>query len=347
VKDPLLVRPPSLTAGGKSHTIPDMKVLVTGGTGFVGSHLVDRLLEDPDTEVHALVRNPAKTRWLEGRGRVRFLEGDILNVPELPSGLSVVFHLAGLTKTHKSSEYYTVNQAGTASLFRALAGLAEAPRVVHVSSLAAAGPSSPGRPRREDDPPRPVSPYGISKLRGELEALGFKDRVPLAVLRIGALYGPRDEDFLDLFRWVRRGVLPLFGRRKKSLSLLHVRDAVRAILLAAGTGAPSGEIFNIADAGLATWDEMGETAARILGRKVVRVRIPDWAAFLGCAAADGVGRLRGRATTLNLGKYEDMKPDNWTADVRKARELLGFESRISLEEGLRETLDWYARNGLL
>jgi nucleoside-diphosphate-sugar epimerase len=324
-----------------------MKVLVTGGTGFVGSHLIDRLLEDPDTEVHALVRNPAKARWLEGRERVRFLEGDLSRVPELPSGLSVVFHLAGLTKTHKSSEYYTVNQAGTASLFRALAGRTEAPRVVIFSSLAAGGPSSPGRPSREDDPPRPVSPYGISKLRGEREALAFRDHFPLVILRSGAVYGPRDEDFLEFFRYVRSGFLPLYGSGKKSLSLLHVRDAVRAILLAAGTGAPSGEIVNIAGSEPSTWDEVGETAARILGRKVVRVRIPGWAAFLVCATAGGVGRLRGRATALNLGKYEDMKPDGWVADVRKAREALGFESRISLEEGLRETLDWYVRQGLL
>jgi dihydroflavonol-4-reductase len=324
-----------------------MKVLVTGGTGFMGSHLIDRLLEDPDTELHALVRNPAKTRWLEGKGRVHFLKGDLSSVPELPSGLSVVFHLAGLTKTHRSSEYYTVNQAGTASLFRALADRKETPRVVYVSSQAAGGPSSPGRPSREDDPPRPVSPYGISKLRGEQEALAFKDRLPLVILRIGAVYGPRDDDFLEFFRYVRSGFLPLYGRRKNSLSLLHVRDAVRAILLAARAGVPSGEIFNIAGSGPSTWDEMGETAARILGRKVVRVRIPAWAAFLACAASGGVGRLRGKATALNLGKYEDIKPASWVADVQKARAVLGFESRISLEEGLRETLDWYVRNGLL
>jgi dihydroflavonol-4-reductase len=336
-----------LTAEGKSHTIQVMKVLVTGGTGFLGSHLVDRLLEDPGMEVHALVRNPAKTRWLEGLERVRFLEGDLQSVPKLPSGLSVVFHLAGLTKTCKTSEYYTVNQAGTASLFHALAGLAEPPRVVHVSSLAAGGPSFLGRPAREADPPRPVSPYGISKLGGESEALVYKDRLPLVILRVGAVYGPRDEDFLEFFRWIRRGFLPLYGRGPKFLSLCHVREAVQAILLAGGTRVPSGEIINIANAGPSTWEELGETAARILGRKVVRVRIPGWAAFVVCAASEGAGRLRGKATALNLGKYEDMKPRSWVADVRKAREVLGFESRISLEDGLRETLEWYARNGLL
>lgn len=324
-----------------------MKAFVTGGTGFLGSHLIDRLLEDPDAEVHALVRNPAKTRWLKGKERVCVLEGDLLEVPKLPSGLTAVFHLAGMTKAYKSSDYYTVNQLGTASLFRALAAVEGSPRVIHISSMAAAGPSAPGSPCREDAPARPVSPYGASKLAAEREALAFKDRFPLVILRLGAVYGPRDEDFLEIFRWIRKGVLPLYGRGKKTLSLCSVEDAVRAALLAAQADIPSGEIFNIADARPWTWEELGETAARCFGRRLVRVRIPPWAAFLASAASTGVGRLRRKPLTLNLSKFRDMKQDAWEADVRKAREVLGFEARVSLEDGLRGTLEWYVREGLL
>jgi len=324
-----------------------MKVLITGGTGFLGSHLVDRLLEDPDTEVHALVRNPSKTRWLEASGRVRILQGTLSNVPPLPAGLSVVYHLAGLTKACKSSDYYTANQAGTANLFCALARADGSPRVVHISSLAAAGPSSAGRPVREDDPPQPVSPYGLSKLLAEGEALAWKDRFPVVILRAAAVYGPRDEDFLKFFSWIRKGILPLYGRRKKTISLCSARDAVRAALAAARADVRSGELFNIAHAQPATWEETGEVAARILGLKPIRVRIPAWVVFLGCAASGGLGRLRGRPAALNLGKYKEMKPEAWEADVRRAREILGFEAQVSLEDGLREAIDWYVRNGLL
>jgi len=324
-----------------------MKVLVTGGTGFLGSHLIDRLLEDPATEVHALVRNPAKTRWLPGGVRLRILEGDLHRVPTLPDGLSVVFHAAGLTKATRSSDYYTVNEGGTASLFRALAAGAASPRVVHLSSLAAAGPSSPGRPVKEDDPPRPVSPYGLSKLAAEREALAHKDRFPLAVLRVAAVYGPRDEDFLDFFRVIRRGVLPLYGRRPKTLSLCYAGDVVEAVLLAARAALPSGEVLNIAHPKPASWEELGETAGRLLGRKLVRVRVPSWAAFLASAASTAVAGLRRRPAALNLSKYKDMQPDHWEADVARARRVLGFEARVSLEDGFRETLDWYVANGLL
>ncbi len=324
-----------------------MRVLVTGGTGFLGSHLVERLLEEPGAEVYALVRYPSKLRWLEGIERVRLLTGDLHNLPALPARLGCVFHLAGLTKTLKSSEYYTVNRDGTANLLRALESQSRAPRFVHLGSIAAGGPSAPRRPVCEGDPPRPVSPYGESKLMAETEVLKYKDRFPVVTLRAAAVYGPRDDDFLEYFRWMKRGILPLVGYGQKTLSLLFVRDAVRAVLLAARPEVPSGEVFNIADSRIYSWEDIGRTVAGLLGKKLVRVRFPLWTAYLASAASEGIGRLGGGASALNVSMYKQMKPDCWVADVRKARQGLGFESRFSLEEGLGETIAWYLWKGLL
>ena len=324
-----------------------MRALVTGGTGFLGSHLIDRLLEDPEAEVFALVRDPSRPRWLEGNDRVRLLAGDLLNVPPLPAGLACVFHLAGLTKTLKSSEYYTVNQEGTASLLRALEGQPGPLRFVHLSSVAAGGPSTPQRPVREDDPPRPVSPYGESKLLAEREVLKRKDRFSVVILRAAAIYGPRDEDFLEYFRWMKRGILPLVGYRLKLLSLCYVQDVIRAISLASRADVASGEVFNIADPRVYSWEDFGGTVAGFLGKKLVHVHIPHWTAFLASAASEGIGRLGGGAHALNVSKYKQMKPDCWVVDVHKAREGLGFETRFSLEEGLGQTIAWYLGRGLL
>jgi nucleoside-diphosphate-sugar epimerase len=181
----------------------------------------------------------------------------------------------------------------------------------------------------------------------EAEILKYKDRFPVVILRAAAVYGPRDEDFLEYFRWMNRGILPLVGRRRKSLSLLFVRDAVRAVLLAAKPEVPSGEVFNIADPRIYTWEDIGGTVAGLLGKKLVPVRVPLWTAYLASAASEGIGRFGGGASALNVSKYKQMKPDCWVADVRKARQLLGFESRFSLEEGLRETIAWYLWKGLL
>ncbi len=324
-----------------------MKVLVTGGTGFLGSHLIDRLLDEPGSEVYALVRNPDKTRWLNGNRGTRIVKGDLFNVPPLPAGLDVVFHSAGLTKTFKSSEYYTVNWRGTASLLAALSDQCLAPRFVHLSSLAAGGPSSGTVPRCEGDEPNPLSSYGSSKLWAEEEVLKYKSSLHVVLLRIGAVYGPRDEDFLDYFRWISRGIIPVMGNGEKLLSLCYSGDVIEACLLAAGAASRSGEIFNIAHPEIVTWKKFGESSARILGRKARCLRIPSWAVYLAAAGSSGLSRLLRKPTALNLDKFRDMEAPGWLADVRKARDILGFEARHSLGDGLKKTLDWYLRKGLL
>jgi dihydroflavonol-4-reductase len=324
-----------------------MRVLVTGGTGFLGSHLIESLLEEPGHEVFALVRDPAKPRWLEGIDGVHPVAGDLRKVPGLPAGLDCVFHLAGLTKTLRPSEYYSVNRDGTANLLRALEKQKGRPRFVHLSSLAAAGPSSPGRGVREDDPPHPVSPYGESKLEAEKEVLKYTDRFSVVLLRLAAIYGPRDEDFLEYFRWIRRGILPVVGRRKV-LSLIFVRDAIRACRLASAPGRPSGEIFNIAHGKACAWDDIGRAASALLDKKTVPVFLPVWSAYLASLASAGVERLTGSGNALfNMSKARQMKADGWVADVRKARRELGFEAIFSLEQGLAETLAWYLWKGLI
>jgi dihydroflavonol-4-reductase len=324
-----------------------MRVLVTGGTGFLGSHLVERLLEEPGFEVHALVRDPSRLRWLQGIEGVRLLTGDVQSVPALPAGLDCVYHLAGLTNTVRSEEYYTVNRDGTANLLRALEGQSGKLRFVHLSSLAAVGPSGPGHGVSEDDPTRPVSAYGESKLQAEAEVLKYRDRFSVVVLRVAAIYGPRDEDFLEYFRWIKRGIRPLLGRRK-SLSLVYVRDAVRAVLLAGKAALPSGDIFNVADPKPCGWEDIGRIAAGLLGKKPVSLHIPLWAAYVASAASEGVGRLVGGGNSIfTVNKVRQMEPDAWVADTRKARRDLGFETVFTLEQGLGETIAWYLWKGLL
>ncbi|HOW86609.1 MAG TPA: NAD(P)-dependent oxidoreductase [Candidatus Aminicenantes bacterium] len=324
-----------------------MRVLVTGGTGFLGSHLVEALLEEPGVEVFALVRDPSKPRWLEGVEGVRFVTGGLARPPRLPAGLTCVYHLAGVTKTLRPADYYTVNRDGTANLLRALGDQSRDLRFVHLSSMAAAGPSAPGRGVTEDDPPQPVSPYGESKLQAEAEVLKSGDRFSVVLLRAAAIYGPRDEDFLEFFRWIRRGIRPIMGGRKV-LSLLYVRDAVRACLAAGRPGRPSGEIFNLADPRPCGWEDIGRIAGRLLGRRTVPVYVPIWSAYLASLASEGFGRLFGTGQSLaNVSKVKQMKPDGWVADVTKARRELGFETIFSLEQGLGETIAWYLWKGLL
>lgn len=333
-----------LTGAGNCHRIQDVKIFITGATGFIGSHLVERLSRDRGTEIWALVRNPEKAAgW---PAAVHILKGDLASIPRLPSDLDIVYHLAGLTKALKSIDYYTVNRQGTARLIQSLEAMDGRPRVVVLSSLAAAGPSFKGGAVKESDPPRPVDPYGQSKLLGEEEALARRDRFPLVIVRVGAVFGPGDKDFLSYFGFIKKGILPAFGRGRP-LSLCYVKDLVRALALCAGTEFRSGEILNIGDPRPYGWQEIGETAGRILGKKLRRLPIPLPAVFLGAIFSEIFSALRRKPSIINLDKFKEMRQDGWVADVTKAERLLSFRTQYSLEQGLRETLSWYQEHGWL
>ena len=339
--------PACLTGCPDSLTISFVKAFVTGGTGFVGSHLVDRLLEREGVEVFALVRDPKNLKWLEGRD-VHLVEGDLFSLPELPRDLDFVFHIAGLTKAHQVADYYTVNQEGTASLFQSLRAQRLRPRaVVHLSTVAAAGPSGPDGPRDERRPPRPVSHYGRSKLYGEYEALRFSRDFPVVILRAGVVYGARDKGFLDYFKFVKRGIAPSFGLRRSPFSLCFIHDLVKALISAGQAGLSSGELINVSDPAPATWDDIGSAAARILGRRTVLIRIPLPLTFLAASVSELARLFSRKASLISLDKYKEVRQTAWVTDVSKAARLLDFAPSVSLEEGLERTLRWYLEKGWL
>jgi len=315
-----------------------VKAFLTGGTGFIGTHLTDLLLAK-GWEVCVLARNPDKESALREK-EVRLLRGDLFSIPALPAGLDIVFHLAGKSRSLNSADYYTVNQEGTASLFRFLGRLEDRPKVILLSSQAAAGPSLDGRPVKESDPPRPVSPYGWSKLRAEQEALRFRDEFPIAIVRACSVYGPRDRDFLTYFKLVAQGVV-LSLNEERAASLIYVKDLAEALLLCAGARLPSGEILNIADSLPYKWDELGTAAAAAMGKSCRKVKLPKSVFYLLSLLYEAGYRLTRKPGAFNRDKYRDLVQPGWLLDVGKAAELLSFRPRFSLEKGMRETISWY------
>jgi len=318
-----------------------MKAFITGGTGFIGSHLIDFLL-NKGTQIFALVRDLDNLKALKGLN-VHFLEGGLFSLPSLPSDLDYVFHLAGLTKASKSADYYTVNQQGSASLFQFISNQKISPKVVYLSSLAAAGPCLDEKPIKESDSPNPVTHYGKSKLKGEEEALKFKDRFPIVILRAGAVFGPRDQDFLNFFKFINRGILPTFDVSQRPLSLCYVKDLVNALYLASQKELASGEIINIANPQPYSWDEIGRAAGQALGKNLRRIVIPLPIVYLFALVSGGISTLRRKPSIINRHKFKEMRQKGWVADVVKAREKLSFQTQYSLEEAMQETIDWYQR----
>jgi dihydroflavonol-4-reductase len=321
-----------------SHRIVIVQVFLTGGSGFIGGHLVDLLLAH-GAEVTVLVRDPDKANALRQKN-VRLLKGDLFRIPTLPADIDLVFHLAGRTRSLDSSAYYTVNQAGTASLCRSLLASRARPKLIYLSSLAAVGPSLQGRPVRESDAPHPVTPYGRSKWLGERCVLEYKDAWRVVVVRPSAIFGPGDRDFLEYFRVIRKGFMPVV-RTQKEASVCYVKDLVESLWLCAAADVTSGEIFNIASPPPRTWEEVGDAAARAMGIKVKKVRVPLGLLYAASVLYELRGRATGRISLFSRDKYRDLRQPGWVADVEKAASVLGFRPRYSLEAGMRETIDWY------
>ncbi len=321
-----------------------MKILITGGTGFIGSHLVDHFLDCKNTEIYALVRDLNNLKWLEGL-KINLLEGDLLNIPSLPPDIDYVFHVAGSTKAYKIADYYTVNKQGTASLFNAIETQNIRPkRIVYLSSLAASGPCSDGTAVKEDSPACPVSPYGKSKLGGETEALKYKGSLPLVIVRISVVFGPRDRALIPYFKFIQKGILPSIGSEQKLVSLIYINDLIRALDLCIRKDLVNGEVLHLANPDPSSWEELGKMAAEAMKIKLINLKFPLPLAYLVSIGAELMGKIRKDPSILNRQKFEELKQDGWVADTRKAQEKLGFTPQYSLREALHETIDWYKAN---
>jgi len=336
-----------LTLNSIFHTILPMRALVTGGTGFIGSHLINHLLDDKNAEVYALVRDLKNLRWLDGLD-VHFLNGDLFSIPSLPTDIDYVFHIAGITKARKLADYYTVNQHGTASLFQSLRTQNCAPKkIIFLSSTAAAGPSLDGNPVKEDDEPHPVTVYGESKLFGEREALEFKEDFPLVIIRVGAVYGPRDEDFLSYFKSIKKGILLSQSSRESRYNLCYIKDLIDSFDLCIQRDLESGEIINIADPQHFNWDEFGKLAGEVLGKKLLTIRCPLFLLKTAALVWEGAAAITNKPSTFNRDKLKAIMQTSWLTEIKKAERLLSFSPRYSLKEGLQETLKWYIDQGWL
>jgi dihydroflavonol-4-reductase len=324
-----------------------MKVLITGGTGFIGSHLVNHFLDYKNVEIYALVRDLNNLKWLKGL-KINLLEGDLLNIPLLPPDIDYVFHVAGSTKAYKIADYYTVNQQGTASLFQALDAQKTRPkRAVYLSSIAASGPCSDGTAVKEDSPPNPVSPYGRSKLEGEVEASKYKDSVPLVIARIGVVFGPRDRGLIPYLKFIKKGFLPSIGSKQKLVSLIYIKDLIKALDLCIHKELPSGDILHLANPDPSRWEDLGRMAAEAMGIKLFKLKFPLPIAYIVSCGAEIVGIIRKDPSILNRQKFEELKQEGWVAETQKAREKLNFIPQYTLSEAIHETIDWYSQNNWL
>ena len=247
-------------------------VAITGGTGFVGSHLVDTLCA-AGLAPRVLVRDAASPRWIDGRS-VEWVEGSLEDeaaLERLVEGAGTVIHLAGVLRGANEAEFMTGNRDGTARLVAATSRCAGDARLVYVSSQAAVGPSPTPEGIDPDARPAPVSAYGRSKLAAEGEVSAYPGS--WVILRPPAIFGPRDTDVFEFFKLASRGLLGL-PSGERWITVSFVGDVVTAVIAAAG--AAPGRVYHLGEASPYTMEEMLTLIAEGGGVRARVVRIPAW-----------------------------------------------------------------------
>ena len=332
-----------------------MKAYVTGGTGFIGSHLVEQLV-DQGYHVTCLIRKTSNLRWLNHlltakSPQVELVIGDLHDSDVLAQHVrdaDLVFHLAGLTKAPDAATYDRVNAGGTERLIEACLGAqTNLDRFVYCSSLAAVGPSCDATPNTEDVTPQPLTDYGSSKLKGEMVVRECADRLPITIIRPPAVYGPRDTDIFLFFQMINRGVMPILGDADKLLSLVHVKDLVAGIYTAALSERAIGETYFLTDGDIHTWMEIERIIADALEKYTFKVKVPFFLLDFLSIVTEAAAKISRQTPTLNRQKVRDLKQRFWICDSTKAQKELGYRPNYFLEKGIQETADWYRANGWL
>jgi nucleoside-diphosphate-sugar epimerase len=327
-----------------------MKVLVTGGSGFLGSHIAEQLSREGHS-VRALVRKSSNRKFLETLKGLEFAYGaveDAANVAEAVKGVDAIIHAAGIVKARSPEEFRATNTQGTINLLEAAKKHAPGlKRFVQVSSLEASGPSTDGKPVPVSQE-NPVTSYGRSKLEAEKAVLAARNDLPVTILRPTAIYGPRDMEILEVFRSIKKGVLPITGDGRTLYTFTYASDCARACIAAVTADVPSGSTYFVDDGQIYVWRDALEEVEKAVGKRAfVRIGLPLGVMRMVAVGVETYGKLANSAVMLTREKVDMLMYPAWVCNSADTQRELGWKPEVSWREGTARAARWYEENGLI
>lgn len=330
-------------------------ILITGASGFVGSHLTQAALAQ-NLNVFAGVRKTSDRSYLQSLP-CHLFEMDLSNQDGLTrafqkhlqenGGFDYIIHNAGLTQNKRNKNFQDVNYKLTQHLVNALLKSGNIPRrLIYTSSISASGPASLQANGMLDSKTKdqPVTPYGKSKKQAEQFLLNT--RIPVIIFRVPPVYGPGEKNMLPIFRAVQRGLRPTLGLREQRLSMIYVKDLAGFFMHALETP-HTNRIYYVSDGENYPQARVPTAIAKAMGKRTLRMRIPLWIVRTLVAFNTFKAAVTGRPNILNVQKYREIAPRNWTIDSSQTMADMGYTPRYPLEAGMHETYKWYRSHHLL
>jgi nucleoside-diphosphate-sugar epimerase len=324
-----------------------LKILLTGASGFVGSHVADRLIAGGH-EVRALLRGHSSLKWLSGKPieAIHANMTDVESLKEAVEDVDAIIHVAGVTAAKNKQGFFDGNVLPTRALLEASKRFnPKLSRFIFCSSQTACGPSLDGQPVTEMTPPHPITTYGKSKRAAEEECERARQDFPVTILRLSAIYGPRDTAILTFFQTVDKRIKPLIGFRDKKVNLAYVTDIADGVVLALMSDAAKNETYFIGSERHYTWREVSNLTAEILNKSGITLRLPHAIVYGVAGFSEFFSMFQKKPSVLNWEKGRDMVQANWTCSVEKAMSEIGYHQSVSLAEGIKQTIEWYRREG--
>ena len=328
------------------------RILITGASGFIGSFIVEEAL-DRGFETWAAVRKSSSREFLKDE-RIHFIELNLSSEEQLKQQLKdiqfdYVVHAAGVTKCLHKEDFFRINTEGTKNLVRALLDL-QMPlkRFVYISSLSIMGAireEQPYQEIRERDKAQPNTAYGKSKLEAEQWLNSLNEKLfPFIILRPTGVYGPRERDYFMMAKSIQSHIDFAVGFKQQDITFVYVTDVVQAVFLALEKG-ETGRCYFLSDGEVYQSSTFSDLIRKELGNPWwIRITAPLWLLRIITFCGEYMGHLTGKVTALNNDKYNIMKQRNWRCDISPARQELGYEPQVKLEEGVHKSIVWYKKN---